>query len=182
MSAVRTNHQSFQHPQSSRMKTQLAAFALLAFASTTSTQAQVGDAQKHDTRIETLLNSEGLKYEIDSDGDFKLLFGLDEDRTHIVWINSNTERYGHLEIREIWAVGLHSSGQLPTDLHRSLLERNNQYKLGSWKLQRISRGEGAIFYVQVAANLDRKSLMSSIQIVAETADELEEELTGKDDL
>lgn len=182
MSAVRTNNQNLQHPQSSRMKTQLATLALLAFASAAPTHAQVGDAQKHDTRIESLLDNAGLKYEIDSDGDFKLLFGLDDDRTHIVWINSNTERYGHLEIREIWAVGLHSSEQLHADLHRSLLERNNQYKLGSWKLQRISRGEGAIFYVQVAANLDRESLMSSIKIVAESADELEEELTGKDDL
>ena len=58
-----------------------------------------------DLRVQSALDDAGLKYTIDDDGDFRLLFGQEDDRSQLVWINSNTEEYGNMELREVWGIG-----------------------------------------------------------------------------
>lgn len=163
------------------MKTKIIACLLLGFIAAAA-HAQIGAAPAHDARIEALLDKAGWKYEIDSDGDFRILHRFDDDRTHLAWINSRTEHYRNLEIREIWALGYHSDRELPGDLSRTLLQKNHEYKWGSWKIQRFDGREAAVFYVQIAADADQQSLVAALLSVMGAADELEEELTDADDL
>ena len=144
--------------------------------------AQIGAKKAHDKRIEKLLDAAELKYTIDSDGDFKAGYRLDNGRTHFVFINSNTEKYGDLEIREVWSVGLISDGQLTPAIMRNLLKKNSTMKLGSWKIVNMGSKECAAFYAQIAADSDKGTLLRALQLVTQAADEMEKELTGKDDL
>jgi hypothetical protein len=48
-------------------------------------------AGEPDQRVEKALKKLGLKYTVDKDGDFKLIFTTQGDRTQVVFINSGTE-------------------------------------------------------------------------------------------
>ena len=77
--------------------------------------AQVGGSgPKPDPRVATALDAIGIEPEIDADGDYKLTLKVDEDgnRTQIVYVISSTERYGNLEIREVWAPAFKTGGRL----------------------------------------------------------------------
>jgi hypothetical protein len=60
-------------------------------------------AGEPDQRVEKALKKLGLKYTVDKDGDFKLIFTTEGDRTQVVFINSGTETLRKMEIREIWS-------------------------------------------------------------------------------
>lgn len=142
--------------------------------------AQIGAKKEHDERVEALLNQAKLKFVIDDNGNFKLINEFSNGRSHIVFINSETQKYVHLEIREVWAVGFISDGQITPGVMRKMLKQNNELKLGSWKIRTVGDKEIAIFYVHIAADTDRSALAAALRLVSEAADELEDELTGKD--
>ncbi len=76
-----------------------------------------------DPRVEKALKKLGLKYEVDKDGDFKLVFSVEDDRTQVVFINSTTETLGKMEIREIWSPTAKFSSTPPPALSLALLEK-----------------------------------------------------------
>jgi len=142
--------------------------------------AQVGAPKSSDDRVERILRAAELKYEIDKDGDFKLINSLDAGRSQLVFINSNTSKLGTLEIRKVWSVGFVADDLTPAQL-RKLLEANENVKLGAWLITKMSDKSLAIFSAQIAADTDKTSLLLALQAVTETADNMEKEITGKDD-
>ena len=135
-----------------------------------------------DLRVQSALDDAGLKYTIDDDGDFRLLFGQEDDRSQLVWINSNTEEYGNMELREVWGIGYRAGedGSLSRTQLLDLLKRNNTYKLGSWRLS--SNGQNVIFTITVDADADGETLDTVARYVADLTDELEKDWDGGDEL
>ena len=114
--------------------------------------AQVGGSGPDaDPRIAAALKEIGLRSEIDRDGDYKLVVNVDEEgeRTQIVYIISGTERYGNLEIREIWAPSFKTGGALDADVARQMLVANNRMKLGAWRLYGDAEDQMAVYAVQI---------------------------------
>jgi hypothetical protein len=150
-----------------------------------------------DPRVKAALDSIGYKYELDNNNDYKLVpiqteqIGTKPDgtpnfRTQLVYVNSNTETYGSLEIREVLAPAFLSNGPLAPAVANRLLRENNSVKLGSWRLVAINSGPNAgkylaMFAAQIAANSDAESLRLTIKSVILVADRMEKELTGTDD-
>ena len=65
-----------------------------------------------DSRVEKALKKLGLKYEVDEDGDFKLVFAVEDNR-------STTETLGKMEIREVWSpIANTNSGQRVSECRR----------------------------------------------------------------
>lgn len=159
------------------MRIILGCLALALWCGVQSASAQ--DAPKHDERIQKLLDKEGIKYEIDSDGDFKLVYEVGEaGRTQLAFIRSHTETYRNLEIREIWSPAYKSDAEtLPSDIANMLLEDNAKKKLGAWQKQ----GQHAVFVTQIPADADFETVLSALKAALETADAIEEQLTGATD-
>ena len=136
--------------------------------------AQIGAEAlpEHDERIRRILDAEEMKYTIDKDGDFKMVFRVDDDRTQAVWIRSNTQEYEQFEIREIFSFGYQQEGPLPEAIANLLLEKNWTYKLGAW----CRSGNSAIFVVRIAANSDAKALLTALKMVVRVTDRMEKEL------
>jgi hypothetical protein len=148
---------------------------------TGSMSAQIGENSKADKRIERLLNQSDIRHTIDEDGDFRIVYAFDDDRSQLAFINSNTERYGHMEIREIWSVGLGADQVSRPEIMRKLLKKNDEMKLGSWKIMTLGGQEHAVFYTQIAADADAETLQRALHLVSQTADEMEKEILGTDD-
>lgn len=162
--------------------------------------AQLGTAAKKvpaDPRVKTALDEIGYKFELDANNDYKLVpiqteqdgttaDGKPKFRSQLVYVNSNTEKYGTLEIREVLAPAFLSNGPLSAAVANRLLRENNSVKLGSWRLVVINSGANAgkylaMYAAQIAADSDAESLRLTIKSVILIADRMEKELTGSDD-
>lgn len=132
-----------------------------------------------DQRVQVLLDDLGMKYEIDEDGDFKLVFEVgDEGRTQIAWIRSRTEKYRDLEIREIISPGYEAKGgDFPGTVALQLLDDNRSKKFGGWQKD----GNAAIFVTHLAAQVKADTLNSALIFTVEAADEMEKQLSGDKD-
>jgi hypothetical protein len=138
-------------------------------------------ASAEDASVSKRLDREGLKYEIDSDGDYKLTFNYtQEGRTQLVFVSGTTQTVGELTVREVFS----PAGRVERDgingkKALELLEGSGGMKMGSWEI----RGDVLYFVMKVLDNATSKELSSMLDIAAETADDKEIELSGdRDDL
>lgn len=140
-------------------------------------------SKQGDHRVQKLLEKLDLKYSVDQDGDFKVVVEFEDGRSQAAFINSDTETLGGFEIREIWSVAYISEGYLDIDTANTLLLANDKLKIGAWRL--IAAGKNrylAAFCVQISADTDPQSFLDALLVVLRIADEMEEKLTGEDDL
>lgn len=162
-----------------------------------SVSAQIGNAARKpppDPRVKAALDELGYKFELTAKNNYKVI-PLDTEQTNtgvggkpvyrsqLVYVNSTTEPYGSLEIREVWSPAFYSAGPLSAALANRLLRENNSVKFGAWRVE-VQEDSGqylAIFAAQIAANSDTESLRLAIKSVILIADRMEKELTGKDD-
>jgi hypothetical protein len=160
--------------------TAIAVAAVMLFGSVAS--AQIGEGNTGDERVRAALEELGLSYEIDGDGDFKVVFEFEEDgRSQLGYINSGTEQFELFEIREIWSPGYQSDIPFTADVANRLLEDSFEKKLGAWQTMINNDQNVAVFAAKVAANSDAASLYACLKLVLVAADEIEKELLGTDD-
>ena len=143
--------------------------------------AQVGMTNGGDPRVAALLDEAELSYEIDGDNDFGLVFEFNDGRSQLVWVLSDTVELDALEIREVWSIAHRSDEPLPERVARRLLSQNANVKLGAWQTRKMGDEYVALFSAQIAADTDVATLVTALQVVSATADEMEIELTGGDD-
>ena len=153
------------------------AFALACAAAVAASDAR---AATPDPGIKKQLEGLDLKYEVDSDGDYKVVFDLGGGRTQLVWIRSSTEKYGSVNVREIWSAGYKHGGKpLSEKIANRLLEHSHGVILGGWTKQK----EFAMFVVKIPLTATPQQLRDAAEAAADCADEIEKELTPtKDDL
>lgn len=136
-------------------------------------------ARPADPLVEGQLKALDYSYEIDEDGDFKLVFDLEDGRSQLVFVRSPVEEYGTLRVREIWSPGFAVEGDdFPAVVANRLLAESNDAKIGSW----VKQGGTAMFVVKIDAAAPADQLADALSAAVHTADALEEELTlGKDE-
>ncbi len=143
--------------------------------------AQAGAA---DPRVKTALDKAGMKYELTDDGDYKVTLEFDDNRSQVVLINSNTEKLNdtNMEVREIYAVGYKATGSLTGEIANTMLKDSQKRKIGAWELVGLAGGKLlAVFNAKVNIDTSADNLAKIIQQVAIRADNMEKELTNKDD-
>jgi len=156
-----------------------AALLLPVLASAATAWAQIGKSRpRTDPRVEEILDDLDIKYDIDEDGDYRVIFELGDDRSQLAVIRSATSEYQDLEIREILSVAYRSDRDtIPMDVATTLLEDTYDKKLGCWGKQ----GKTIVFIVRIDADADAKTLESSLMLALSAADDMEERLTGDED-
>ena len=147
---------------------QAAFFCLLLLALFANAPAQMGNSPqnahpKADNRVSKALEELGLAYDFTPANDFKLKpLDTEGERTQLVYVNSITQRYGSLEIREVIAPALLVAGPLSEALAARLLRENGEVKLGAWRATPVEEGAKAgqylvLYAVQIAADSDAES-------------------------
>lgn len=130
-------------------------------------------AQEADRRVGQQLDALGHNYEIDEDGDYRMTFDVDGERTQLVYVRSTTHEYGSHVIREIWSPGYRApNGRFPAPVATRLLEDSDDSILGAWTRQ----GEYAMFVVKLPASASARQLDDAINAAVATADAMENEL------
>lgn len=136
-------------------------------------------ANQPDMIVKAQLESKGVQFEVDSDGDFKAVYQVGKtDRTQIVFIRTMTTQIGNIKLREIWSPAYKSDGpDFPVDVANRLLTESNAVKIGGW----VKQGQHAVFVAKIAADAPPDQLISAIEEAINTADAMELVLTQKDD-
>jgi hypothetical protein len=136
-------------------------------------------AAAEDASVERRLDSAGLKYEVDDDGDYKLTFNYTkEGRTQLVFVSGTTQEVSGLTIREVFAPAARiEKDGIGGKAALELLSASGQMKMGSWEI----RGDVLYFVIKVLDNATSSELSSMLDIAAETADDKEIELSGDRD-
>jgi len=131
-----------------------------------------------DAAVGAALDALGYTYEVDEDGDYRMVFDTEGDRTQLVFVRSTVETYGDHAIREIWSPGYTAQGDsLPAEVANRLLADSQDSKLGGW----VRQGGTAMFVVKIDATTPGKRLADAIDAAVRTADAMENELTGTDE-
>lgn len=136
-----------------------------------------------DPQIRGQLEELKYEYEVDDDGDFKLVFevgGSTEKRSQLAYVRSPVESYGVLRVREIWSPGYKSKDKdFPAAVANRLLTASQDNKLGAWAKQDAY----AVFVIRLPADASAKELADAIDLAITSADQMEAQLApGKDDL
>mgnify|MGYP001201355123 CR=1 FL=1 len=140
-------------------------------------------AQEADPRIAEALDSADVIYTVKSSGNYYVEYKMDnnDERSHGVYVVSETETYRGIEIREIWAVAAVVYELPDMDTLVTLMETNSTIKVGAWAMEVSEDGEVWVLYtIKVPAELDGERLSTLIYFVAEMCDEFEEEYVGDD--
>lgn len=129
-----------------------------------------------DPAVASLLEQLGYKYEIDGDGDYKLIMAIEgSERTQMVFVRSPVETYGRHRVREIWSPAYKADGgAFPGAVANRLLEASNDLKLGAW----VKNGGYALMVVKIDADAGAEALEQAITAAVTSADEMETELAG----
>ena len=155
------------------MKRTLLSTLLIALAATGS--AAAADADKAVARH---LDKLGYTYEVDEDGDYRMVFDVEGDRTQMVYVRSSVEDFGSHNIREIWSPAYSSkTKQFPVAVANRLLEDSQDAKMGGW----VKQDTTAMFVVKIDADATADQLSDAIDAAIRTADAMELELTKKDE-
>jgi len=138
-----------------------------------------------DRKCQKALDKADLVYEIDSDGDFKLVVKVPDNRTQLVYVYSNTLTYDNVEVRTIMAPALvaDTDEALTPETMRLLLVDNFENKMGAWEV--VERPDGGIviqYVVKPPADIGSEDLRSLIGLAAIAADMIEQQITDGDDL
>lgn len=157
------------------MKSQLALWVvLLSLTTPLSAPAQAADAA-----VTSRLDARGIKYEIDADGDYKVTYNYaDEGRTQLAFVSGKTESIEGFVIREVFspAATLEQDG-VDGAKALELLADSHTNKLGSWEID----GDVLYFVIKLPDGVDAAQLETAMEIAAQTADNMEIELSGDAD-
>jgi glycerate-2-kinase len=133
-----------------------------------------------DPRVEAALTAAKLAYIVD-EGDFRLKYDVDGDRSQLVWVASGTAKLDQLEIRDVWSVASRGKGEPPAELAAHLLRENARMILGAWQINQNAEEYLVVFSAPVLATADAATLQEVIEVVMLSADRIEKELTGRDE-
>ena len=140
-----------------------------------------GHARAADAGIESLLKQADTPYEIDQDGDYKIVIDWSkEKRSQLVYVGGTPESFDDMPIYDVFAPALEvgKDGLTQADAN-ALLEASGKLKLGAWEV----RGDGAYYVIKVpAGTLTAEQFDRILSLAAETADNFElEHSQGKSD-
>ena len=139
-------------------------------------------ADQPDPRVKTMLDRLELAYEVDQDNDYSVVMKLDGDRSQSVFIISDTNLQGDLEVREIWSYGyLTHEEQVPAEVMDGLMAQSRELILGAWELAKTDDSRIAVLVAKIPVTSGLDALRSCIETVAARADAVEAQLNEKDE-
>jgi len=124
------------------------------------------------------LDAQGVRYERDEDGDFRVVFAWQqEDRSQIAFVSGSAHALGDTSVREVFspAAPVPAGGFSATQADM-LLRESQRNILGGWEIA----GETLFYVIKLHDDADGARLEQALEIAAQLADDMELQLTGGD--
>lgn len=133
-----------------------------------------------DRKFEGTLNASGLKYGVDTDGDYQLLFNFDNDRSQTIFIRSGVSMYDALTIREIITPVWFGKKAPNAKTMAMLLENSTAQIIGHWQVENANGAYLVWFCARIDNDIAADKLRAYCSYVAEISDAMEAHLNKTD--
>ena len=127
--------------------------------------------------IGALLDEQGLSYEQDADGEYRIIIPFTDGRDQLVLISGTPVEHGDTLLRHISSQGCPNANDLKPAVLRGCLKHNCSNPIGSWELEYDS----LVFKAKLLDNMTAAELYDVVKYVATTADEFEKYCFGDQD-
>jgi len=128
--------------------------------------------------IGAMLDQQKIKYEVDKDKDYKVVYDFSkEKRTQIVYVSGTAEDFEGIKIRSIFAPAAQMKKNPIDGQMKALLEANGKSKFGAWEIV----GDDLYFSARLVEPFTAEELGQLLNLVASVADDKEIEISGKSD-
>ena len=135
-----------------------------------------------DAHVAACLREIELNYQMDEDGDFRLVMRMENDRSQICVIKSEVEEIFGNRTRKVYSPALRSFGPFDPRTTDILLKENAFLKAGSWLVSADAEDNHlAIFQIVVPHDAPALLLAEVIHAVTLVADHMEQRLSGRDE-
>jgi len=127
-------------------------------------------ASATDPALEALLNAAKLPFEVDKDGDYKIVYEWSKDkRSQLVYVSGTTEELPGMKLYKVFSPAkvMDDAGIDPA-LAKRLLAENAQYKFGGWELA----GKTLYFRGNAQAGTPAAQVATRVSVVACSADDM----------
>lgn len=126
--------------------------------------------------VPALLDQAGIGYEVDDDGDYRVVFSwAQESRTQMVFVSGRTEEIAGRRIREVFSPAAQFEQAPDAETAVALLRDSQSRKLGAWELA----GDVLYYVVKLPEPFDAELLELALSAAAELADDREIGFTGE---
>ena len=126
--------------------------------------------------VPALLDEAGIDYEIDGDGDYRVVFSwAQESRTQMVFVSGRAEDIAGRRIREVFSPAAQFDQAPDAETAVALLRDSQTRKLGAWELA----GDVLYYVVKLPEPFDAPLLELALSAAAELADDREIGFTGE---
>ena len=161
------------------MKQTVSLLMALALAPAVVPSATAADAVDGNALIEAHLAERGIEHVVDEDGDFQIVYAwAREERSQLVYVAGRSNQINGLVVREVFAPAARiPAGGLDAETANRLLLDSQRKVLGSWE----ASGDLLLYVIKLPENMDAATLETALGVAAETADNMEIELTGGKD-
>ena len=125
----------------------------------------------------------GIVYETTDAGNVRIIYTLEDDRTHLVFVYGDTYTYEGVEVREIkaTAAGLASKKDYDQELLLDLMELNFDNKIGAWQLKVTEERSFLEFGLRIPVEVSDSDLKAYLELAGQKADEMELKITEADE-
>lgn len=132
--------------------------------------------------LDRLLTQIGWEYEVDDDGEYRLILNVDSTRSQAAWIRTvNNDRAGTPSGYEVYAQVMYADAAPSPSFMEAMLRRNGPL-YGSFELFENADGEYLVFYSAFTPDVpDADALYTVVADVVTVADEMEKEWIGGDE-
>ena len=135
-----------------------------------------------DAHVAACLRELDLNYQMDEDGDFRLVLKLENDRSQICVIKSESDEIFGARTRKVYSPALRSFGPFDPRTSDILLKENAMLKTGNWLVSADAEDTHlAIFQILVPHDAPASLLGEVISGVTLIADHMEQRLSGRDE-
>lgn len=135
-------------------------------------------AMAFDASVASRLDARGIKYTVDDDGDYRVVYSYTtENRTQLVYVSGGTESIGNFTIREVFAPAAVVERDGVGARALELLADSAKKKIGNWEI----RGDVLYFVIKLQDGVDATQLEQAMDIAAESADDMEITFSGDTD-
>lgn len=134
--------------------------------------------QAEDNSVKRRLDAAGHKYSVDKDGDFKITFSFDDNRSQMVLVTGQPYVIADgVAVREIYSGVAKDPDDNIAGRAADFLKENQTKKIGAYEAQ----GGLVAFNVKLPDSASAAQLSAAIKMVAVTADEKEKAISGSRD-
>lgn len=145
------------------------------------TSSPAASSHDADERVARALESEQFEYEINDNGNYRVVVKFSEDnRTQLTIIGSKTQTWRGVHWRKVWSKAFQVKGQISHKQALDLLADGDGRVFGGWCIEQ-SDGQTRVYYqTSVPADASPAELHHAISLVAGVADDMEKKVLKTD--